>query len=207
MPAADRKPTRTAGEPPDLGLLFHRLNNQLGIILANAELLEAKARDEMTRARAAQVVASVLEAMTTARDIGTSTSHPSQTVGTDSRIAKQLTCLSSSTTRTSRRFTPLHTPKSLHHRRIIPAEHHHLARSGGPLPEPRIAVALRTSDRGRYRGDGGFPTSYSVSPWPNVIAIASSPDCRSWSRWPAASHRRCRTPSSSVTWYRTACSG
>ena len=39
-------------EPPDLGLLFHRLNNQLGIILANAELLEAKVADEMTRARA-----------------------------------------------------------------------------------------------------------------------------------------------------------
>ena len=56
-------------EPPDLGLLFHRLNNQLGIILANAELLEAKAADEMTRARASQVVASVLDAMATAREI------------------------------------------------------------------------------------------------------------------------------------------
>ena len=56
-------------EPPDLGLLFHRLNNQLGIILANAELLEAKAADEMTRARAVQVVASVLDAMATAREI------------------------------------------------------------------------------------------------------------------------------------------
>ena len=56
-------------EPPDLGLLFHRLNNQLGIILANAELLEAKAADEMTRARASQVVASVLDAMATAREV------------------------------------------------------------------------------------------------------------------------------------------
>ena len=55
--------------PPDLGMLFHRLNNQLGIILANAELLEAKAGDDMTRARSAQVVASVLEAMGTAREI------------------------------------------------------------------------------------------------------------------------------------------
>jgi hypothetical protein len=54
---------------PDLGLLFHRLNNQLGIILANAELLEAKAADEMSRARASQVVASVLEAMATSREI------------------------------------------------------------------------------------------------------------------------------------------
>lgn len=56
-------------EPPDVGLLFHRLNNQLGIILANAELLEVKANDEMIRARASQVVASVLDAMATARDI------------------------------------------------------------------------------------------------------------------------------------------
>lgn len=53
----------------ELGLLFHRLNNQLGIILANAELLEAKASDETLRARASQVVHSVLEAMTTAREI------------------------------------------------------------------------------------------------------------------------------------------
>jgi hypothetical protein len=56
-------------DPPDLGLLFHRLNNQLGIILANAELLEAKASDEMTRNRAAQVASSVLDAMATAREI------------------------------------------------------------------------------------------------------------------------------------------
>ena len=56
-------------EPRNLGLLFHRLNNQLGIILANAELLEKKASDEMSRARAGQVVASVLDAMETAKDI------------------------------------------------------------------------------------------------------------------------------------------
>ena len=69
MPAADNQ-TRTAGDDTgDIGLLFHRLNNQLGIILANAELLEAKSGDEMGRARAAQVVASVLDAMTTAREI------------------------------------------------------------------------------------------------------------------------------------------
>ena len=53
----------------DLGLLFHRLNNQLGIILANAELLEAKAGDEPARARASQVVLSVMDAMATAREI------------------------------------------------------------------------------------------------------------------------------------------
>ena len=54
---------------PELRLLFHRLNNQLGIILAHAELLEAKAVDEMNRARAAQVVASALDAMGTAKEI------------------------------------------------------------------------------------------------------------------------------------------
>jgi hypothetical protein len=60
---------RSVDDAPDLGLLFHRLNNQLGIILANAELLEAKAAEEMTRNRAAQVVSSVLDAMATAREI------------------------------------------------------------------------------------------------------------------------------------------
>lgn len=68
--AADPTHARTSvDEPPELGLLFHRLNNQLGIILANAELLEAKVADESTRARASQVVASVLDAMATAREI------------------------------------------------------------------------------------------------------------------------------------------
>jgi hypothetical protein len=53
----------------DFDLLFHRLNNQLGIILANAELLEAKLGEETARVRASQVVASALEAMTTAREL------------------------------------------------------------------------------------------------------------------------------------------
>lgn len=53
----------------DLRSLFHRLNNQLGILLAHAELLEAKASDDMNRARAAQIVASALDAMGTAREI------------------------------------------------------------------------------------------------------------------------------------------
>jgi hypothetical protein len=60
---------RPMDETPELRLLFHRLNNQLGIILAHAELLEAKASDDMNRARAAQVVASALEAMGTAKEI------------------------------------------------------------------------------------------------------------------------------------------
>jgi len=53
----------------ELQRLFHRLNNQLGIILAHAELLEAKAADEANRARAGQVVASALEAMGTTKAI------------------------------------------------------------------------------------------------------------------------------------------
>ena len=56
-------------EVPELRLLFHRLNNQLGIILAHAELLEKKAADETSRARATQVVSSVLDAMGTAKQI------------------------------------------------------------------------------------------------------------------------------------------
>jgi len=69
-PAAHDR-SRSGGDEStgDLGLLFHRLNNQLGIILANAELLEAKSADEHARARAAQVVASALDAMTTAREL------------------------------------------------------------------------------------------------------------------------------------------
>ncbi len=76
MPASDRQASMPVDESPDLGLLFHRLNNQLGIILANAELLEAKSADEMARARAAQVVASVLDAMATAREIRLLRLHP-----------------------------------------------------------------------------------------------------------------------------------
>jgi hypothetical protein len=53
----------------DMRVLFHQLNNQLGIILAHAELLESKAVDDVNRARAAQVVASVLDAMGTTREI------------------------------------------------------------------------------------------------------------------------------------------
>ena len=56
-------------ESPELRTLFHRLNNQLGIILAYAELLESKAIDDRDRARAAQVVASTLEARGTAKEL------------------------------------------------------------------------------------------------------------------------------------------
>jgi hypothetical protein len=60
---------RPMDETPELRLLFHRLNNQLGIILAHAELLEAKVADDTARARAAQVVSSVLDAMSTANEL------------------------------------------------------------------------------------------------------------------------------------------
>jgi len=53
----------------ELRELFHQLNNQLGIILAHAEMLEVHAPDDASRSRAAQVVASVLDAMSTAREI------------------------------------------------------------------------------------------------------------------------------------------
>ena len=56
-------------DSPELRQLFHRLNNQLGVILAHAELLEAKALDDSSRARASQVVTSVLDAMSTTREI------------------------------------------------------------------------------------------------------------------------------------------
>ena len=55
--------------PQELRRLFHRLNNQLGIILAHAELLEKKAPDDTSRSRAALVVSSVLDAMGTAEQI------------------------------------------------------------------------------------------------------------------------------------------
>lgn len=53
----------------DLQALFHRLNNQLGVLLAQAELLEAKAADDANRARATQMVSSTLAALGTVREI------------------------------------------------------------------------------------------------------------------------------------------
>jgi len=61
----------TAVEPrtEELRLLFHRLNNQLGIILACAELLELKAADDTSRARATEVVTKVLDALGTTKQL------------------------------------------------------------------------------------------------------------------------------------------
>lgn len=61
--------SRMEASPPDLSRLFHRLNNQLGIILANAELLEARVTDEAQRARAEQVVKSVMDAIATVQNL------------------------------------------------------------------------------------------------------------------------------------------
>ena len=70
---------RPMDESPELRRLFHRLNNQLGIILAHAELLEAKASDDMNRARASQVVSSALDAIGTATEIRRCSSSATKT--------------------------------------------------------------------------------------------------------------------------------
>ena len=69
MAERDWQEGRAVTDTPELRLLFHRLNNQLGIILAHAELLESKVTDAPSRARASQVVASALEAMGTIKDL------------------------------------------------------------------------------------------------------------------------------------------
>lgn len=53
----------------DLSVLFHRLNNQLGVILVNAELLENRLGDEPHKLRAGQVVSCALDAIDTVRKL------------------------------------------------------------------------------------------------------------------------------------------
>jgi hypothetical protein len=65
--SAQDLPSIVRADASDLTGLFHRLNNQLGVILANAELLENRLTDEAHRLRAGQVVASALDAIDTAR--------------------------------------------------------------------------------------------------------------------------------------------
>jgi len=65
----DLNARRDVTDTSELRLLFHRLNNQLGIILAHAELLESKVPDAQSQARASQVVTSALEAMGTVKDL------------------------------------------------------------------------------------------------------------------------------------------
>jgi hypothetical protein len=55
--------------PDELRSLFHTLNNQLGVILTYAELLEAKAPDAGLRGRATQIVSATLDALATAKQI------------------------------------------------------------------------------------------------------------------------------------------
>jgi hypothetical protein len=65
-------PDADAGSPAagsDLRELLHQLNNQLGVILAHAELLENKAPDTPAQDRAARVVNSALGAMATVKAI------------------------------------------------------------------------------------------------------------------------------------------
>ena len=59
---------RPAAEPglSEVSQLLHGLNNQLGVILANAELLEHRLGDDANKVRAGLVVAGTLEAITTA---------------------------------------------------------------------------------------------------------------------------------------------
>ena len=56
-------------EPTEVESLFHRLYNQLGVILANAELLEAQLAEGKARSRAGLIMSSVVEAMGTAREL------------------------------------------------------------------------------------------------------------------------------------------
>lgn len=63
-PGADASP-----QAHELQALFHRLNNQFGIVLAHAELLEAKASDSANRARASLIVSGALSALATVREI------------------------------------------------------------------------------------------------------------------------------------------
>ena len=66
--------SRATPQPPadsnlDLSQAFHRLNNQLGVILANAELLEARLTDETQRARAGLVVSGALDAISAVQEV------------------------------------------------------------------------------------------------------------------------------------------
>ena len=69
--APDRAPdaSRDDRPSPEVVSLFHRLNNQLGVILANSELLESKLADDAQRVRAGQVVTGALEAIGTVQHL------------------------------------------------------------------------------------------------------------------------------------------
>jgi hypothetical protein len=76
----------SSGRPADAGLsevsrLLHGLNNQLGVILANAELLEHRLGDDANKVRASLVVSGTLEAITTAQRL-----RHALATGTDPRL-------------------------------------------------------------------------------------------------------------------------
>jgi len=58
-----------APQNSDFSKLFHKLNNQLGVVLANAELLESRLATDAERERAGLVVSGALEAIATIRDL------------------------------------------------------------------------------------------------------------------------------------------
>lgn len=68
-PASPAPRPAEAKSQADLAKLFHRLNNQLGVILANAELLESKLIDETQRSRASQIGAGAIEAISAVQEI------------------------------------------------------------------------------------------------------------------------------------------
>jgi len=63
------RPAPPVDPSAELSQVFHRLNNQLGVILANAELLEARLTEDTQRARAGQVVSGTLEAISAIQDL------------------------------------------------------------------------------------------------------------------------------------------
>jgi len=66
---ADGTPTGRVQPGPELQQLLHQLTNQLSVIVAHAELLEAKALDSASQTRATQVITGALGAMTTVKAI------------------------------------------------------------------------------------------------------------------------------------------
>ena len=69
MQSAELKVQTYAMSTEDQKALLHKLNNQLGVILAHAELLETKAQDAAQKARASQVVNAALQAMAVSREL------------------------------------------------------------------------------------------------------------------------------------------
>jgi len=76
-PASSAPRPAEAKAQADLAKLFHRLNNQLGVILANAELLESKLAEEAQRSRASQISAGAIEAISAIQEIRSIVEPPS----------------------------------------------------------------------------------------------------------------------------------